>query len=65
MKKDSCAGSRVSHLWNKNSFVRIQISFVRNPPGNGIVSMNIDFDESFRWLIPPAQHGLDVFLQYG
>ena len=36
MKKDSCAGNWVSDLWNQNSFVWIQISFVRNPPGNGI-----------------------------
>ena len=37
MKKDSCAGNSVSDLGNQNSFVWIQISFVRNPSGNGIV----------------------------
>ena len=36
IKKDSCAGNRVSDLWNQNSFVWIQIIFVRNPAGNGI-----------------------------
>ena len=36
IKKDSCAGILVSYLWNQNSFVWIQISFVRNPLGNGI-----------------------------
>ena len=41
MKKDSCPGNWVSDLWNQNSFGWIPISFVRNPPGNGIDIVSI------------------------
>ena len=52
IKIDSCAGNWVSDLWNQNSFVR-------NPPGNGIVSdaediyfyAYIDLLNNFSWNI--------------